>query len=236
MGLGGVEGAFRGPSPGDKGPAAPPCPGAAPTPCCGRGSALRLPGPPERAAPGAAGPERGGLFRGALSRSSSRGGGSSSSSRSGRLSLRLSVSHRGGEGGRRQAAGGGTGGGGGIGLRALGGGAAKATPMGAVPGKGAGPGGRSPREGESLVLVSAACGAGWRAESGASLRGRQFIGHLCSEAGSPGGRVVEDFVRRTQGRSRRCRHRGVTNRVDSSLRLVDPEPRKNLKWKRLQTI
>lgn len=79
-------------------------------PCCGRGPASRLPGPPERAAPGAAGPERGGLFRGALSRRSSRGGGSST--RSGRLSLRLSVSHRGREGGRRQAAGGGTGGGG----------------------------------------------------------------------------------------------------------------------------
>lgn len=26
------------------------------------------------------------------------------------------------------------------------------------------------------------------------------------------------------------------HRVDSSLRLVDPEPRKNLKWMRLQTI
>lgn len=51
---------------------------------------------------GAAGPERGGLFRGALSRSSSRGGGSSS--RSGRLSLRLSVSHRGGVGGREGGA------------------------------------------------------------------------------------------------------------------------------------
>lgn len=128
VGLGGVEGAFRGPSPGDKGPAAPPRPGAAPAPCCGRDPASRLPGPPERAAPGAAGPERGGLFRGALSRRSSRGGGSST--RSGRLSLRLSVSHRGGEGGRRQAAGGGTGRGGGFGLRARGGGAAPATPQG----------------------------------------------------------------------------------------------------------
>lgn len=100
-------------------------------PCCGRGRASSLPGPPERAAPGAAGPERGGLFRGALSRRSSRGGGSST--RSGRLSLRLSVSHRGGEGGRRQAAGGGTGGGGGIRLRARGGGAAPATPQREVP-------------------------------------------------------------------------------------------------------
>lgn len=32
VGLGGVEGAFRGPSPGDKGPAAPPRPGAGPAP------------------------------------------------------------------------------------------------------------------------------------------------------------------------------------------------------------
>lgn len=75
---------------------------------------------------------------------------------------------------------------------------------GHAPGGGTGEGrvleGWSPRKGESLVLVSAACRAGWRAESGASLRGRQFIGHLCSEAGSPGGRVADDSVRRTQGR------------------------------------
>ena len=115
MGPRGVGGALRGPSPGDKGPAAPPSPGAA---LWARGRPRRLPGPPDPAGPaGAAGPctARGGLFPGALSPSSrgggsgSRGGGgggsgsgsrSSSSSGSGRLSLRLPLRESPRRGGR----------------------------------------------------------------------------------------------------------------------------------------
>lgn len=95
---------------------------------------------------------------------SSRGGGSST--RSGRLSLRLSVSHRGGEGGRRQAAGGGTGGGGGIGIRARDGGAAPATPQKEVLLRGGARRGGAPRAGEEQALVNTPLGraACWRAE------------------------------------------------------------------------
>lgn len=97
VGPGGVEGAFRGPSPGDKGPAAPRVPaprppGAAvaarPHAYLGHPSAQRR-GLRVRSAAACSGARSAGA--------AARGGGSSS--RSGRLSLRLSVSHRGGEGG-----------------------------------------------------------------------------------------------------------------------------------------
>lgn len=93
----GVGGALRGPSPADKGLAAPPSPGAARRGAA-RARALQAPpglgaylGRPTR--PGRRGQRvrdaaRGGLFRGVLS-PSGRGGGVSSSSGSGRLSLRL---------------------------------------------------------------------------------------------------------------------------------------------------
>jgi hypothetical protein len=60
VGPSGVGGALRGPSPGDKGPAAHPSHGAALALRCGRGRASSLPGPPDPAGPaGAAGPKHG---------------------------------------------------------------------------------------------------------------------------------------------------------------------------------
>lgn len=190
VGLSGVGGALRGPSPGDKGPAAPPSPGAARAPAlrarAGLGAYLGRPTRPgrrglrvraQRAA--ACSGARSTRAAAAAAAAAAEAGAAASASAS------RSVSHRGGEGRRRQAAGGGTGEGGGIWLRAGGGGAATATPRGGgaaaggLRGRGLALGGRGRRAEPSLAASvsggEASCrraGAHWapRAGGGATSR------------------------------------------------------------------